>query len=391
MCFIFQKPATVEFPFDLMALAHGRNNDGFGIMFMENGKAHQRHLLPKNFGQVKKLYKRYHNNDIAVHFRMQTVGKINTELCHPFKILDRRKHGISMYMMHNGTISCDGIKSGFQQDESDTLQLVKQYLHPILKENPELIHQEPFKKMLSGLIGISNRLVFLDDTGKFEFINRSTGYDLEEGVWLSNLYGIPGYAALGYDLTGTSADLVRRDPPKVVTPINPTPGANTSKSGNSTPTGVQSTLPGMGGKNEWRNYGGSTTVNPTSRTHPSPSAPQHVPSSTSTYRKGFVKVVTTQSSEGTVKHIIEHNNAASKGAEEKNELRVYKQLSQKTNEDALKHISEDYTENASYDSMVEILVGMTEEEVWNWVIMAPEEASSFIHTSLQGGNVGLIL
>jgi hypothetical protein len=375
MCFIFQKPAKVEFPFDLMELAHKRNSDGFGVMFMADGKAHQRQIMPSNFGQIKKMYTRHHNNDIAAHFRMQTVGKVAPALCHPFKVLDRKKHGISMFMMHNGTLHVDGIKSGTNLEESDTLQLVKQYLHPILKGNPDLIHQEPFKKMLSALIGTGNRLVFLDDTGKFEFINRHTGTDLKENVWISNTYGIPGFDKLGYDFS-KEKDLVKRDPP----PPTPSSAAapNAQRNGSGTTTGHIGAHGGTGESWYNSNRKGVSSVNPTSAKPPSTS--HHVPaaSSPATLSSSAGKTVTTlQGSDGSIKHIV--NKATSVDVLDAQA------------EAARYHVQEEFNtlmdqDTQSYDSMVELLVGMTEEEVWLWCLSSPEEASHFIYTTMRHGS-----
>lgn len=230
MCFIFRKPADQKFPFDLMEAAHERNPDGFGVMFHEDGIAQERIILPDNFGQVKKLYLQHHRNPIAAHFRMRTVGDIDETQCHPYKILNKDEDGINMFMMHNGTLHVKDIETGYQAKDSDSQQLVDKYLKPTLKSNPALIHLEPFQTMLSNLIGSSNRLVFLDDTGEFVIINQHTGHDLEEGIWISNLYGIPGHDDLGY-LLSQHKDLKKREKPapKVYTSTTTSHGANPKK------------------------------------------------------------------------------------------------------------------------------------------------------------------
>lgn len=109
-----------------------------------------------------------------VHFRVGTCG-LKTEFnCHPF-IINK-----GLVMAHNGVIPIAIPES--RKDESDTHYFVKEVMKRLPRwwmSNPALAY------MLTQTVGSGSKLVFLDKTGEFTFINKKSGTE-DNGRWFSN-------------------------------------------------------------------------------------------------------------------------------------------------------------------------------------------------------------
>jgi glutamine amidotransferase len=225
MCLIIHKPAGATFNPTLFSVVKFHNPHGFGVMYPDNGVIRARKGL-LNLHQILQLWDELKDKNLAIHFRYATEGMVTMENCHPFRVLNREKHGRDLYMMHNGTIKAVPIKD---KGRSDTFHFVTHYLAPLLQEQPELIDHTKFQEFVGGMIGQS-KLVFMDGDGKVIIINRDLG-STRGDVWVSNQYSLKyprpetrrgakaKAAATGTVVGGTTTHTTTRThTPAVVTP-----------------------------------------------------------------------------------------------------------------------------------------------------------------------------
>ncbi len=191
MCLIIQKPADVQVPEDVLLTAWENNYDGMGIMTTRNNRVKVHRILPETADDVLKLYNRFKDEDIGIHFRWATHGLVNKKMAHPFKIFHNEPQGQDLYMMHNGVFNRVG---DWKQGASDTWHFVNEFLQPWLKKySCEILKEDEFQEMLGSYIGFSNKLLFLDSEGAFTTINKKAGAE-KDGFWISNTYSLnPSY------------------------------------------------------------------------------------------------------------------------------------------------------------------------------------------------------
>ena len=150
------------------------NDDGAGYMFSKDGILH----FFKGFFTFKDFWKSYVKNVInngnpisAIHFRISTHGKTNTNNCHPFRIND------DIGFIHNGIIRM--VETDKKQ--SDT----SMFNDTILKRLPSnFIRNTGICDLIEESIGTS-KLVFLDNKGQYLISNESLGH-WDGNVWYSN-------------------------------------------------------------------------------------------------------------------------------------------------------------------------------------------------------------
>lgn len=185
--------------------AFNKNSDGFGIMMPHPEKEGLRihRILSKTSDAVVELYHQALTNPKlashphGIHFRFKTHGKVDLANTHPFRVLRKDKHGMDLFMMHNGVISAmSGIKT--DDDKSDTWKYIRHLIRPLLKENPALIYNPKFQIMMGMSIGSPNKLLFMDGDGKTIIVNGYQGKTREDGIWLSNDYSIYSSPVMNY-------------------------------------------------------------------------------------------------------------------------------------------------------------------------------------------------
>lgn len=169
-----------------------RNMHGTGVMYAQNGKVR----VFKEIGSLEKqvaLFNKFvqHFKDkrfdaLYVHSRLKTFGAIDEANCHPYEVLDGE--GVnSLCMMHNGSMR--DIKNDIEKEKSDTYHFVNYYLRRLLKNDPNLIHDEFFQEMIQKMMGTTNKLVFLNGVGDSVYINKDQGAE-KDGCWISNEYSM---------------------------------------------------------------------------------------------------------------------------------------------------------------------------------------------------------
>ena len=154
--------------------AYRANPDGWGIVWhngrlLETRKGFNSSALLKAQAAAK-------GHPYVTHLRWATHGTINVGNCHPFRV--NRK----LWMAHNGVLSCVKIE---RENRSDTWHLAK------LLSNvaPNELYNKSFQKTLSGVIGMSNKLAFIDINSTITMINESCGHWVKD-IWLSNTHSI---------------------------------------------------------------------------------------------------------------------------------------------------------------------------------------------------------
>lgn len=182
MCVIIHKPKDIGFDKVDIETAYQNNKDGFGYMYYDPKK--DRVVAKKSVEyttkQLIKIFKTMEGKESCFHYRFRTVGEIVSSQCHPFQVLNKKKHGMDMYFMHNGTISAAEIK----KDESDTMAFNRDVLKPLLSLNPKFIETKAFKDLIESYLGHS-KLCFMYGRGKVIKFNEDKGAMRGE-CWVSN-------------------------------------------------------------------------------------------------------------------------------------------------------------------------------------------------------------
>lgn len=192
MCLIALMPAGKRLEEWEIRSAFTRNDDGFGIMMPKgDGTLRVQKIVPKTVDPVIELYNSFaeeaEKNNVAhaVHFRFKTHGETDLANAHPFRVLRKEKHGIDLYMMHNGVISSTSMPKS-DPKKSDTWHFIHHILRPTLKHDPQLIYDPKFQRMLEMAVGYGSKLTFMDHEGSTIIINKTAGTQRQDGIWLSN-------------------------------------------------------------------------------------------------------------------------------------------------------------------------------------------------------------
>jgi hypothetical protein len=181
------KPALL--PEDVFQSVYQKNNDGYGAMWVEDGRVmHEKTLgltAEQEYARMKELTEQH--PDVIFHMRYKTHGKVIPSLCHPFRILHKSRHGKDLFFMHNGVLG--GFGNNLTYGQSDTTKFKDKILVPLLTRDPNALDDpsvwEALNKLTSG-----SRLIFLDSEGKVLKTSES-GWNNRYGLTLSNTYMLP--------------------------------------------------------------------------------------------------------------------------------------------------------------------------------------------------------
>jgi hypothetical protein len=161
------------------------NSDGVGVMYAHNDQLVIEKVLPKNAHQFVAFYREHiEGKPCAFHLRMRTHGAIDLDNCHPYEVLNRAEHGLDLWLMHNGVLSTGNARD---LTKSDTWHYIRDFLRPMLANNPDYAFSDSFAQIVGTHIGASNKFVLMDNQGRMTTINRDSGV-FWAGLWLSNTY-----------------------------------------------------------------------------------------------------------------------------------------------------------------------------------------------------------
>lgn len=187
MCLIIKHGTTTNIlPREVFDYVYSRNRDGYGVMWVENGRVNIFKTINWSPDQIYDHMKTFEGRkDVVFHLRMRTDGPIVQDLCHPFRVLRKTTHGKDIVMMHNGVIRKPNIP--IRENQSDTTAYNKQVLIPKLSAEPDLIHSKDWVEALTADT-VGSRLCFMVDSG--EIITTGFWHD-RYGCSVSNLYMLP--------------------------------------------------------------------------------------------------------------------------------------------------------------------------------------------------------
>lgn len=180
-------------PKSVFDFAYNRNNDGFGAMWTEDGRVKHFKTLgltsTEVYDQMQEQSERH--EDIIFHMRLKTHGKTIPALCHPFRILNKGRHGHDLFFMHNGILGAFGNDLSYGQ--SDTTVFKDKILVPLLTRDPDALDDPATMKSIEQLT-MGSRLIFLRGDGKVWRTAEST-WNNRYGLTLSNTYMLPAAQA----------------------------------------------------------------------------------------------------------------------------------------------------------------------------------------------------
>lgn len=198
MCVIIVREPGADVPGAMLERACDVNKHGFGFSWLERGHIRTERSLaqPNSPTQVTKLLKQFPKHKVFLHLRHATVGPVSLQNNHPFYILEKRRDGVDLCMMHNGTMYTYDPK-GFPESEkesSDTLIWAKYVVRPMALrclalggKEKSVLDDKFFLSVLKRDVYSSSKVVLFDNFGRVEYLNKDQGKDFD-GFWASNDY-----------------------------------------------------------------------------------------------------------------------------------------------------------------------------------------------------------
>lgn len=196
MCVIIHRSPGVTIPYDKLYSACHVNAHGMGIITVDRGEMSLRKFFWEK-GNDPDILARYLENsidvDTYVHLRFTTRGLTNADNVHPFGVLKKRKHGMDLQFMHNGTLSDFGNKT-----DSDTKDFTKSFVTPLCEKlltavGPEAVTKDPtLATILAKYAGNYSIFLLADNLGNHLIANKDEGEQFE-GWWASNEYSFNRY------------------------------------------------------------------------------------------------------------------------------------------------------------------------------------------------------
>lgn len=187
MCLIIHAEPKFRISKALMADFAERNDDGFGVMWIDNNRINAEKFGPTEMDKLYPMYERLQDKEHFIHLRMRTHGATSAEMSHPYYA------GYGIWLMHNGVL---GELQGEDKTKSDTWYLIEDVLKPLFAKasNPhDLIRSKAFGRMFNRFLGGSNRIV-MGDRGGYVIFNESTWHEIDnektgvKGLLVSNMY-----------------------------------------------------------------------------------------------------------------------------------------------------------------------------------------------------------
>ena len=174
MCWIMTKPQGNPVPYDYIEQAQKKNKDGYGVSWYADGTIHTFKTL--DFDKFNEQLEKIEDCLMVVHLRNATVGTSTcTTNVHPFTV----PTGV---MFHNGTISNLRCSTSVESDTNLLAQAISEC---------NFAHVSDIAPILQVITGSSvNRLVFLNNDGTIDIINKQLGIDDANGNWYSNDYHV---------------------------------------------------------------------------------------------------------------------------------------------------------------------------------------------------------
>ncbi len=171
MCVILHRLKGSKVSKEHLLKAKDYNPDGYGIMYVENGKViHKKGFIKDD--KLIELVESLGDKEFVLHFRIKTHGKINEKNCHPFHV------GKGTFMMHNGQLF---IKTP-NPDKSDTYHFAD-YLEKHRFDINNKKHLTAIENNQCKHKTFKNRIIFMSPNK----VERLGDWSMLEGNYWSNL------------------------------------------------------------------------------------------------------------------------------------------------------------------------------------------------------------
>lgn len=192
MCVILYNPTGVAYDEREIRNASTTNDDGFGIMWLEDGQVKTfKGILSAD--DIVSTLKEFAGVPNAVHLRFATHGPVIPNLCHPFRVTPEDATQ-QVFMMHNGVLYEHGNRA--ENHESDTLVFARDRQKDITvfkqdgHDETELFFNEDYVNFMETMIS-GDRMIFLRDDGTVRILSQKNWHvDKETGIWYSNRYSV---------------------------------------------------------------------------------------------------------------------------------------------------------------------------------------------------------
>lgn len=175
MCIAILNTKGVTLKRELLNNCWKNNGDGAGMLYAKDGQMQvfkEMSSFDNFYNEYLRVRKQVSKQNIVLHFRISTHGKVNETNCHPFLVTDQ------LGFVHNGMIY-DVPRS---DDFSDTYMFNEEVLKN-LKDDFE--YNETMLDMLASFIGSGSKLIFLNSDDDFAIVNEKAGHWNME-CWFSN-------------------------------------------------------------------------------------------------------------------------------------------------------------------------------------------------------------
>lgn len=212
MCLIIECNQHIPLTKTLITEFYRRNDDGFGIMWVENEELKVEKFAAGSLDLLWDKYQAAKQFDPLIHLRQKTHGLVDHTNTHPYPV-----GNTGIYLMHNGILS-----GGNSSDtsKSDTWHFIDKVIEPILSwanDPSDAIRSHKFRVLIERIIGSSNRIAMGDKHG-YVLFNKEAWTTISE----------PTTNAVGLRVSNSYAWDEGFARPKVVTPAE---SSNTSKHG----------------------------------------------------------------------------------------------------------------------------------------------------------------
>lgn len=193
MCVIIERRPNVTIPADMIEQACDINKHGFGIVFAKGGSLITEYSIqtPNDPKVVADRLQALKGEHILLHLRHATVGDISRQNLHPIPVLHKKKHGLDLVLLHNGTL-WDYRPKDDKDTLSDTNNFNNRFLRPMAVrfnafDKKKMLSDQLFLYILQKEIGMASVVVLIDGAGNIVKLNDKQGKDYE-GWWASNTY-----------------------------------------------------------------------------------------------------------------------------------------------------------------------------------------------------------
>jgi hypothetical protein len=189
MCLIIHKPADCKFDINIVNNAAMMHSDGFGIMWLEDGKVQS--YKSADMSGLETVVSSINECDMAgigvgLHLRYATHGSVRDGNCHPFVNKGKR-----FGLMHNGVIRTAKTVG----DETDSNAFCREVAFPALRKH-EITRAA---SLIEESHGTGNRTLIFSSKGEFV---RTGSWVERDGLHYSNGTGF--YA--GYNTKWISSE-----------------------------------------------------------------------------------------------------------------------------------------------------------------------------------------